>query len=223
MKASLEIKERLRQQGIPFHANDSIAAHLSASDRERVRAEVESAVENLLDALLIDRERDHNSHDTPRRVAKMYLDEVFRGRYYDAPAVTEFPNVRKVDELYTVGPIPVRSACSHHMVPILGQAWIGAIPGERLIGLSKFNRLTDWIMSRPQIQEEAVHQLADALEKAFEPRGLGVVVKAKHLCCGWRGVRDGSEMVSSVMRGFLRDNAAARDEFFSIIKGQGFA
>jgi GTP cyclohydrolase IA len=223
MSVADDIRSRLQAAGAPFKANDSIAEFIKPIELECLHEEVEEAVEALLDALIIDREHDHNSQDTPRRVAKMYLTEVFRGRYQPAPEITEFPNVRKVDEIYTVGPIPVRSACSHHLVPILGSAWIGAIPNMRLIGLSKFNRLTDWIMSRPQIQEEAVAQLADALEEAFEPRGLAVVVKAKHFCCGWRGVRDGSEMVSSVMRGLFRDNEAARTEFFSIIKAQGFA
>jgi GTP cyclohydrolase I len=222
MKTSDKVRERIKAAGGSFHANSNIAGFLEPGEREALQAEVEAAVGTLLDAMVIDRDNDHNSIETPRRVAKMFLREVFAGRYEEAPSVTEFPNVRSVDEIYTVGPIPIRSACSHHMVPILGDAWVGVIPGERLIGLSKFSRLTQWIMARPQIQEEAAAMLADELEAAFAPRALAVVIKARHFCCGWRGVKDGSEMVSSVMRGLFRENEPARNEFMSIIKGQGY-
>lgn len=102
---------------------------------------------------MIDTVSDHNTQDTARRVAKMYLTEVFRGRYAPAPQVTEFPNVEALNELMIVGPIKVRSACSHHFCPIMGRLWIGLMPNEHsnLIGLSKYSRLAEWIMSRPQI------------------------------------------------------------------------
>ena len=101
---------------------------------------------------------DHNTRETARRVARMYLNEVFRGRYTAMPPITEFPNVEQLNELMIVGPITVRSACSHHLCPIIGKLWIGVLPNEHsnLIGLSKYARLADWVMSRPQIQEEAV-------------------------------------------------------------------
>lgn len=222
MKKSDEIAARIMVGGARFDANSNIAEFIHPGEMEELQAEVETAVETLLDALVIDRARDHNSMETPRRVAKMFLREVFAGRYENPPALTHFPNVRQVDEIYTVGPIPIRSACSHHLVPIIGDAWVGVIPGERLIGLSKFSRITQWIMSRPQIQEEAAAMLADELESAFEPLALAVVIKARHFCCGWRGVKDGSEMVSSVMRGLFRKSDAARDEFMAIISAQGF-
>lgn len=222
MKKSDEIAARIMVDDARFDANSNIADYILPGEIDELQAEVETAVETLLDALVIDRARDHNSMETPRRVAKMFLREVFAGRYEKPPALTHFPNVRQVDEIYTVGPIPIRSACSHHLVPIIGDAWVGVIPGERLIGLSKFSRITQWIMSRPQIQEEAAAMLADELEGAFEPLALAVVIKARHFCCGWRGVKDGSEMVSSVMRGLFRKSDAARDEFMAIISAQGF-
>jgi len=189
-----------------------------------IRQAVETAAEGLLDALHIDWRRDPNTRETPSRVARMLVDETQRGRFHPRPKLTVFPNTRQLDELYTVGPITVRSTCSHHLVPILGHAWIGVIPSDTLIGLSKFHRLTEWVMARPQIQEEAAVQLADEIESLIQPQGLGVVVKAEHLCCTWRGVRDGgSEMVTSIMRGALRDNPAARAEFMEAIKGQGYA
>jgi GTP cyclohydrolase I len=153
----------------------------------------------------------------------MYLREVFKGRYQPRPPVTDFPNAKALDEVYTVGPITVRSACSHHLVPIMGQAWIGVIPSERVIGLSKFNRLTEWVMSRPQIQEEAAIQLADEIEALIQPKALAVVLRAQHLCMTWRGVRESqTSMTTSIMRGIFRDKPEAREEFLSIIKGQGF-
>ncbi|NCC41131.1 MAG: GTP cyclohydrolase I [Gammaproteobacteria bacterium] len=192
--------------------------------REAIRREVEAATVQLLEALRIDWRYDPNTRETPARVARMLVDETQRGRFHPCPKLTTFPNTRQLDELYTVGPIAVRSTCSHHLVPIIGAAWIGVIPGETLIGLSKFNRLTEWVMARPQIQEEAAVQLADEIERLIQPKGLGVVVKAEHLCMSWRGVRDtDSKMVTSIMRGILRENAAARSEFMEAIKGQGYA
>jgi GTP cyclohydrolase IA len=217
---SARIRARLAAAGAPFSANDSIADHLLPGELEALQVEVTDKAAALLDALLIDRLNDHNTEGTARRIAKMYLREVFRGRYEAPPALTDFPNAKKVDQIYLVGPISIRSTCSHHFAPILGSAWVGVVPGERVIGLSKFNRMADWIFSRPQIQEEGVVQLADALEQAIAPIGLGVVVKARHLCCGWRGVRDNTEMTSSEMRGVFRTDAAARAELLALI-GRG--
>lgn len=192
--------------------------------RAECKAEVERAVEMLLEALQIDWRNDHNTQDTPRRVAKMMVEEVLFGRFSPRPKITLFPNVKKLNQLYATGPISVRSMCSHHFVPILGQAWVGIIPGDHVLGLSKFNRLVDWIMARPQIQEEATVQLADEIESLLEPKGLAVVVRSTHLCMTWRGVRESSDamMTTSVMRGVLMDDPAARQEFFTIagIKAQ---
>ena len=119
-----------------------------------------------------------------------------------------------------VGPISVRSACSHHFVPIIGKLWIGVMPSERsnLIGLSKFSRVADWVLSRPQIQEEAVVQLADLLEESMHPDGLAMVLEADHLCTQWRGVKDDSHMTNSVMRGSFLTNAELRKEFLQLLK-----
>jgi len=170
---------------------------------------------------VIDVESDHNTQDTAKRVAKMYLQEVFRGRYQAPPAITEFPNIERLNELLIVGPITVRSACSHHLCPIMGKVWVGVMPNEHsnLIGLSKYARLIEWIMSRPQIQEEAVSQVADLLMQKLQPDGLALVMEADHFCMHWRGVKDlDSKMINSVMRGsFLRD-ADLRREFLSLIR-----
>ena len=203
-------------------ANEPLA-QCDDAQRAAIRRDVEGATVRLLEALRIDWKNDPNTRETPARVARMLVDETQRGRFHHPPKLTTFPNTRALDELYTVGPIAVRSTCSHHLVPILGAAWVGVIPGDTLIGLSKFHRLTEWVMARPQIQEEAAVQLADEIERPIRPQGLAVVVKAEHLCMTWRGVRDaGSKMVTSIMRGCLRDNAAARAEFMEAIKGQGY-
>ena len=188
-----------------------------------IEGNVTLAVEYLLDALEIDWRNDHNTRNTPQRVAKMYVREIFAGRYAPMPSITDFPNVSDLDNVYAVGPVTVRSTCSHHLQPFIGEAWIGILPTDRVIGLSKFSRLTDWIMSRPQIQEEATVQLVDVIDEAIKPRGVAVVVRAQHFCMVCRGVKEAdTRMVTSVMRGEFRVNDALRNEFMGLIKGMGF-
>jgi len=217
---SERIRTRIRRARRRFHANDNISDFLLPGDLEALLDEVASKMQGVLESLVIDTESDHNTQDTARRVAKMYLNEVFRGRYAPAPPVTEFPNAESLNELMIVGPITVRSACSHHFCPIMGRLWVGVMPNEHsnLIGLSKYARLAEWVMSRPQIQEEAIAQIADLLMSKVTPDGLAVVMQADHFCMHWRGVKDSeTKMINSVMRGsFLRD-AALRREFLSLI------
>jgi len=177
----------------------------------------------VLDSLVIDTENDHNTNDTARRGAKMYLNEVFAGRYKAAPPITEFPNAEHLNELMIVGPITVRSACSHHFCPIIGKLWVGVLPNEHtnVIGLSKYARLAEWIMSRPQIQEEAVVQLADLIIEKTRPDGLALVIEAEHFCMAWRGVKElDSRMINSVMRGVFLKDPNLRREFLSLIRGR---
>ena len=151
----------------------------------------------------------------------MYINEVFKGRYHKQPKVTSFPNVKNLDEIYTVGPMTIRSACSHHFVPIIGNCWIGIKPGKRVIGLSKFSRVADWVFSRPHIQEEAVMILADEIERLCEPQGLGIIVKADHYCMKLRGVKESHcSMVNSVVRGDFRHDASLKQEFFELVRQQ---
>jgi len=218
---SARIRARIRAARQRFHANDNIADFLLPGELDQLLAEVEGKMKGVLESLVIDTDSDHNTQDTARRVAKMYLTEVFRGRYVPVPPVTEFPNAEQLNELMIVGPITVRSACSHHFCPILGKLWIGVMPNEHsnLIGLSKYARLAEWIMGRPQIQEEAITQMADLLMRKMSPDGLAVVMAADHFCMHWRGVKDDqTKMVNSVMRGsFLKDHTLRR-EFLSLLK-----
>jgi GTP cyclohydrolase IA len=217
---SEQIRTRIKQANHRFHANDNIAAFMHDGEIEQLIDEVAGKMKGVLESLVIDIESDHNTNDTARRVAKMYLTEVFRGRYSPAPAVTEFPNAEHLNELMIVGPITVRSACSHHFCPIMGRIWVGLMPNEHsnLIGLSKYARLAEWVMSRPQIQEEAITQMADLLMNKVSPDGLAVVMEADHFCMHWRGVKDSNaKMINSVMRGSFLKNSALRREFLSLI------
>jgi len=218
---SQKIRERISRARERYHANDNIAEFIEPGELELLLDEVEAKMRGVLESLVIDIDSDHNTQDTARRVAKMYLTEVFRGRYQRAPSVTEFPNVEHLNELMIVGPIMVRSACSHHLCPIIGRLWIGVMPNEHsnLIGLSKYVRLADWIMSRPQIQEEAVTRLADLLLDRMQPDGLALVMEADHFCMQWRGVKDtDSKMINSVMRGSFLSNSDLRREFLALLQ-----
>jgi GTP cyclohydrolase I len=218
---SVVIRNRLKASRKRFHANDNIADFIQPGELALLLDEVEAKMKGVLESLVIDTQADHNTNDTARRVAKMYLHEVFGGRYAGQPKITEFPNVEHLNELMIVGPITVRSACSHHFCPVMGKVWIGVMPNEHtnVIGLSKYARLADWIMSRPQIQEEAVVQLADLIQEKTQPDGLAVVMSATHYCMSWRGVKDpDSRMINSVMRGAFLKDANLRREFLSLIR-----
>ena len=217
---SVKIRERLLAARKRFNANDNIADFIEPGELEKLLDEVTVKMEGVLDSLVIDTERDHNTKDTARRVAKMYVGEVFKGRYVKPPAITEFPNAERLNELMIVGPITVRSACSHHFCPVIGTLWIGVLPNEHtnVIGLSKYARVAEWIMGRPQIQEEAVVQLADLIQNKTKPDGLAIVMEATHYCVAWRGVKDlDSKMINSVMRGVFLKDANLRREFLSLI------
>lgn len=217
---SVKIRERLRARKQRFNANDNIADCMEPGDLDALLDEVEVHMQAVLDSMVIDTSSDHNTRTTARRVAKMYLTEVFRGRYEQPPAITEFPNAERLNELMIVGPITVRSACSHHLCPVIGKVWVGVLPNQNtnVIGLSKYARLVDWVMARPQIQEEAVVQLADLIMERTQPDGLAIVMQASHFCMSWRGVKEmDSKMLNSVMRGVFLKDANLRREFLSLI------
>jgi len=226
LSASERIRYRLVNAGCRYHANDNIAEHVRAGELDELKAEVQGHLQKALEALVIDTRSDHNTNETAKRVAKMYVEEVFRGRYVPMPAVTEFPNFSRLNELMIVGPITVRSACSHHLCPIMGRVWIGVLPNQHsnLIGLSKYARVCEWVMSRPQIQEEAVVMLADALQDRVKPDGLAIVMEADHFCMHWRGVKDSdTAMTNSMMRGAFLKDPNLRREFLSLLSKKNAA
>ena len=220
---SLKIRERVQAAGRSFFANDNISEFIEPGELEQLLDEVETKMQGVLESMVIDTANDHNTKATARRVAKMYLKEVFAGRYHAQPTITEFPNAKHLNELMIVGPITVRSACSHHLCPVMGKIWIGVMPNKNtnVIGLSKYARLVDWIMGRPQIQEEAIIQLADLIMEKTRPDGLAVVIECSHFCMSWRGVREtDSKMLNSVMRGAFLNDPTLRREFLSLIPGR---
>ena len=220
---SEKIRERIKAARKRFHSNDNISAFIEPGELEKLLDEVEVKMQGVLDSMVIDTTSDHNTGNTARRVAKMYLTEVFKGRYLAQPQITEFPNVEHLNELMIVGPITVRSACSHHFCPVIGKLWIGVMPNEHtnVIGLSKYARLAEWVMGRPQIQEEAVVQLADLIMEKTQPDGLALVMEASHFCMAWRGVKDmDAKMMNSVMRGAFLKDPALRREFLALIPGK---
>ena len=217
-KFSDELRKRMTTIKHKHFANDSIYAYLDPGDVDKIEFEVADAFEDVLQALVINTKDDHNTKETARRVAKMFVHEIFKGRYYPPPEVTAFPNAKEYDQLYITGPITINSTCAHHFQPITGQAYVGIFPGKKVIGLSKFNRVVDWIASRPQIQEEMTEQIADEIEKQTEAKGVAVVIKAKHFCMSARGVKEhDSDMLTSVVRGDFLKIEHLKAEFFSLL------
>lgn len=213
------IRERIKEGHARYFANDNISPYIHNEDEiELLVDEVANKFQQVLHSLIIDTNNDHNTQDTARRVAKMFIKETFRGRYDSPPKVTAFPNAGNYDELYVTGPITIRSTCAHHFQNIVGRCYIGVFPGRNVIGLSKFNRITDWIASRPQIQEEMTIQIADAIERETEADGVAVLMQAEHHCMTHRGVKEHeSDMTTSVMRGAFRKDPSLKQEFFNIV------
>lgn len=215
MKMSERIKSVMKES---YLANDTIYNHIGEGDIDRLIDEVTDAFQGVLDALVIDTVNDHNTQDTAKRVAKMFINEIFRGRYYPPPAITAFPNAKQYDQIYMSGPMTINSTCAHHFQAISGKAFVGIFPGKKVIGLSKFNRMVDWVASRPQIQEEMTEQIADMIEKETEANGVAVIIKAEHFCMTARGVKEHeSDMLTSVVRGRFREDSVMRAEFFSLL------
>ena len=224
MTKSNELKKRLQDSGKRFHANDNISEYIEDGDLDALQAEVQIAMQSVLEALVIDTENDHNTQETAKRVAKMFIRETFGGRYVPAPRVTAFPNMG-YQGLYTSGPISVRSTCAHHFQNIVGKCWIGIVPNGEVIGLSKFNRIVHHIAERPQIQEEMTTEIANALQEHAKTDNIAVVLKAEHHCMTHRGVKEHeSDMTTSVMSGQFMDDPTLRKEFYDIcfsMKGHG--
>ena len=216
MKISEKIRQRIKEAGARFHSNDNISNYIKEGELEELQAEVQAGFRDVLQALVIDTENDHNTQETAKRVAKMFLKETFSGRYVPTPRITAFPNMG-YKSLYTTGPISVKSVCAHHFQNIVGKCWVGIVPEDEVIGLSKFNRLVHHICERPQIQEEMTSQIAEALKDYAKTEHIAVVVKAEHHCMTVRGVREHeSDMTTAIMHGAFREDHALKQEFYDI-------
>lgn len=212
------IRNRLEEAKVQYFANHNISKYIKEGELELLVNEVADKFESVLQSLIIDTTNDHNTKETAKRVAKMFVKETFSGRYTSVPNITSFPNTSNYDNLYITGPISIRSTCAHHFQPIVGNCWIGVKPSSEVIGLSKFNRIVDWITSRPTIQEEMTVQIADELEKFAKTNHIAVVVKAEHMCMTHRGVKEHeSDMTTSIMRGEFRTEFLLRQEFLTLV------
>jgi GTP cyclohydrolase I len=197
--------------------NEALAEPMAEADREAMIAAAAQKVEELFDVLRIDHRNDHNTRDTPQRVAKMFVEEILQGRYTAPPRITEFDNAQAYDQLIVTGPLEIRSMCAHHLMPIYGHAVIGILPAAdgKIIGLSKYDRIVEYFASRLQIQEELVKQIGQYIMDATKPRGLAVRVSAVHMCKTQRGVRASrrSRMINTYYWGEMAKDAGLKSEF----------
>ena len=197
--------------------NEALAEPMVQADREAMITAAAQKVEELFDVLRIDHRNDHNTRETPQRVAKMFVEEILQGRYTAPPRITEFDNAQAYDQLIVTGPLEIRSMCAHHLMPIYGHAVIGILPAAdgKIIGLSKYDRIVEYFASRLQIQEELVKQIGQYIMDATRPRGLAVRVSAVHMCKTQRGVRASrrSRMINTYYWGEMATDAGLKSEF----------
>ena len=200
----------------------NISAYIEPGEKEQLINELNAKFDAVLDSLVIDRENDPNSHDTGRRLAKMYINELMRGRYYPAPDATAFPN--EMEDRYEgmlVVRSELRSVCSHHHQPVTGVAYIGIIAADRLIGLSKYTRIAQWCSRRGTLQEELCNDIAKEIMKATGSADVGVYIQATHGCCENRGIMAHSSLTqTTVLKGSFFNDPGTKKEFFDNIKLQ---
>lgn len=197
-------------------ANGNIG--LTEKQKLQKKKQLEKIFTKFLDVLGYDQENDYNIKETPKRMAKMYIDELFVGNYSDPPNITVFPNSKEYDQMIVSGPISVKSVCSHHLVSFVGTAWVGYVPDKNVIGLSKFSRIVKYFMRRPQIQEELTEQISDYIQELVSPKGLIIAMKCQHMCMTVRGVNEpDSWMFTSSVKGAFAENLSTRQEFFNLI------
>jgi GTP cyclohydrolase I len=197
--------------------NEALDQPLTEAEREAMMMAAAQKVEELFDILCIDHRNDHNTRETPQRVAKMYVEEILGGRYSAPPKITEFDNAQAYDQLIVTGPIELRSMCAHHLMPIYGAAYVGILPAAdgKIIGLSKYDRIVEYFAARLQIQEELVKQIGHYIMEMTAPRGLAVRISAVHMCKTQRGVRAShrSRMVNTYYWGEMAQDAELKREF----------
>jgi GTP cyclohydrolase I len=210
------IRNRIQAAGANYFSNHNISEYVNAEELDQLVSEVAEKMQGVLESLVIDTANDHNTRDTAVRVAKMFVHEVFSGRYLPEPKITSFPNLG-YQSLYTTGPISIRSTCAHHFQNIVGKCWVGILPEQEVIGLSKFNRVVHWISRRPQIQEEMTTEIAEKLKLFAKTPNVAVIVKAEHHCMTSRGVREHeNDMVTAVMHGAFKTDPSLKKEFYDI-------
>ena len=222
MSVSKKIRQRIEDAGARYWAGDNISEYIESNERDELINELHKKFDAVLDSLVIDRENDPNSHDTGKRLAKMYVNELMRGRYYPAPDATSFPN--EMEDRYEgmlVVRSELRSVCSHHHQPVSGVAYIGIIAADRLIGLSKYTRIAQWCSRRGTLQEELCNDIAKEIMKATGSADVGVYIEAQHGCCLNRGIMAHSSLTqTTVLKGAFINDPSTKKEFFDNIKLQ---
>jgi len=222
MKKYEEVTRRIKDANKRYWAGDNISEFIYEGEKEKLINEAAEKFEGVLDALIIDRDNDPNSHGTAKRLAKMYYNELMQGRYDRIPNATAFPN--EGEDAYT-GMLVVRSelksVCSHHHQPVTGVAYIGIIPNGKVIGLSKYTRIAQWCARRGTLQEELANDIAREISKATDSKHLGVYIQATHGCCENRGIMAHSSLTqTTVLKGAFKDDAGTKKEFMDNIKLQ---
>jgi len=212
----------MSDRGIPILLPFANGNHPRTNEeKEIIINKAATAYEQYLDALGFDWRNDPNSTNTPRRVAKAFVEDLAAGCYNNPPRVTSFPNDGGYDGMVFQGGIPVKSLCSHHHLPFVGKAYVAYIPSieGRVIGLSKLNRIVEFYSRRPQIQEGLTGQVHKAIDEVCEGnRGVAVVISATHTCACLRGIKhDGCEMKTSKLSGDYMNDPAVRAEYYQFI------
>ena len=217
-----KIRKELDKTGKRYWAGDNISEFVSEADKQSLIDELTKNFEGVLDTLLIDRHTDPNSMDTPRRLAKMYFNEIMSGRYDAPPKVTAFPN-NDPESRYggmLVARAEIISMCSHHHQPVKGVCYIGLLAGQNLIGLSKYARIAQWVARRGTLQEELTMQIADELIEHTGTKDLAVYIQATHGCMENRGVVAHSSLTQTTeLRGQFF-NPSVKNEFLDYLKMQ---
>lgn len=221
MKLNEQIRQQLAAKNVRFWAGDNISDYLDEGEIETLIDEATEAFEEVLDCLIIDRHNDPNSQGTARRLAKMYFYEIMSGRYDKRPAATAFPN--DSEDRYgglLVVRSELKSMCSHHHQPVTGVAYIGIIPGQKVIGLSKYTRIAQWCARRGTLQEELCNDIAREIAKATESEDVAVYIQATHGCCENRGIGAHSSLTQTTVLKGQFNNADVKKEFFDNINLQ---
>ena len=220
MKVSDKIKQRLEIDGKKYFASDNISKYIQAGETAELIEEVEVAFEQVLQSLIIDTKNDPNSMGTAHRLAKMYINEIMGGRYLPDPRITSFPNDGQYYQLIVVR-ADFKSMCSHHHQPVSGVCYIGCLPGDEVIGLSKYTRVAQHLANRGHLQEELTEMIATRIQKLTKSKGVAVYIKARHGCCENRGIlASNSSTQTTVVKGELKSNVNLKQEFMDNIKLQ---
>lgn len=222
MKLHKKIASNLRSRGVRFWSNDNVFEYIDKHDIPELKKETEEAFEAVLQSLLVDTETDPNSEGTAHRLSKMMWDELFVGRFEAPPKITAFPN--EGEEKYS-GMLVVRSeinsCCSHHWLPVHGTCFIGILPKEKVLGLSKYSRLVEWHARRGTLQEELCQRIRRSVAYYTDTDDVAVYIEASHGCCENRGIMLSNSMTQTISLGgvFLTD-LSNKEEFFHNIKLQ---